>query len=158
MVILSFILDPSQDVPQACQLSNAIGIGHNFSKVSLFQVYNSIHSLDISCLSETFLDSNIQLDRPDLLMNDYTLDLDNYSNNVKRGKVCIYYKSCPPLRVLIISRLSECLLLEIILSGKSVISSAIYRSPSQSTNQFNNFLSKFEDNSFSIISKKPYLT
>ena len=90
-------------------------------------------------------------------MNDYTLVRDDHMNNNKR-EVCIYYKSRQPLRVLNISRLNYCLILEIKLNGKSVILSTLCRSPSQSTNKFDNFLSKFEDNLFSITLKKPFLT
>ena len=36
--------------------------------------------------------------------------------------------------------------------------STLYRSPSQSTDEFVNFLSKFEDSLFSTLSKKPLLT
>ena len=50
----------------------------NISKVNLPQAYNSIHTLNIICLSETFLDLSIQLDYPDLLMNDYTLVRDDH--------------------------------------------------------------------------------
>ena len=56
------------------------------------------------------------------------------------------------------SWLNVWLILEMKLNGKSVILSTLYRSPSQSTDEFDNFFSKFEDNLFSIISKKPFLT
>ena len=52
----------------------------------------------------------------------------------------------------------KCLILEIKCNGKSVILTTLYRTSSQSTDEFNNFLSKFEDNSFLIISKKNFLT
>ena len=50
-------------------------VAHNFSKVNLLQAYNSMRSFDITRLSETFFDSTIQLDHPDLLFNDYTISL-----------------------------------------------------------------------------------
>ena len=69
-------------------------MAHNFSKMNLLEVYNSIHSFDIICLSGTFLDSTIQLDHTDLLMNKWTLVYDDHLDIVKTGGVCIYYKSC----------------------------------------------------------------
>ena len=63
-----------------------------------------------------------------------------------------------PLRDPHISWLNECLILEIKLNGKSMILSTLYRSRSQSTDEFENFLSEFEDKLFSIISQKPVLT
>ena len=74
------------------------------------------------------------------------------TDNVKKGGVYIYYKSCLTSRVLIISRLNECLILEVKLNRKSVILSTLYRSLSQLTDEFDNFLSKLEDNLFYIIS------
>ena len=35
---------------------------HNFVKLALLKVYNSIHKFDLICLLETYLDSNILLD------------------------------------------------------------------------------------------------
>ena len=65
---------------------------HDFSQVKILQAYNSIHSFDINCLLETFLDSSIQLNHPDLLINDYALLRDDHSDNVNRGGVCITTK------------------------------------------------------------------
>ena len=64
----------------------------NFSKVNLLQVYDSVHCFDFICLSQTFLDSTIQLDYPDLVINDYTLVGDNHLDNVKRVGACIFYQ------------------------------------------------------------------
>ena len=86
MVILSLILVSSQVFCQACQY--AIG---KFSTIFFFlNVFNSISSFNFTCLSETLLDSSIQLDHPGLLMDKYTLVRNNHPDNVKRGEVCIY--------------------------------------------------------------------
>ena len=77
---------------------------------------------------------------------------------MKGGGACIYCNNCLPLRVLNIWRLNKYVVLEVNFNGKSVLLSSLNRSPSQSTDEFHNFLSKFEDNLFSIISKKPFLT
>lgn len=109
MVVLSLILVSSQVFCQACQY--AVG---KFSTLFFFK-----SSFNFTCLSETLLDSSIQLDHPGLVMDKYTLVRNDHPDNVKRGEVCIYYKNCFPLRVLKISRLYECLILEI--NEKSVI-------------------------------------
>ena len=123
----------------------------NVSKVNLPQAYNSIHTFNIICLSETFLDLSIQLDYPDLLMNDYTLVRDDHRIMSKEEEFTFITKVLTS-RVLIISRLNECLILEVKLNGKSVILSTLYRSLSQLTDESDNFLSKPEDNLFYIIS------
>ena len=46
---------------------------HNFSKISLFSAYNSLHKFDIICLSETYFDSSILPQDPNLEMPGYTL-------------------------------------------------------------------------------------
>ena len=50
--------------------------------MNLLEAHNSIHSTDIICLSETFSESTIQLDHPDLLMTDYTSVRDRHPDNV----------------------------------------------------------------------------
>ena len=90
-------------------------------------------------------------------MSDYTLVRDDHPDNVKRRGVSIYYKSCLPLHFLNISQLNEWLILEIKLNIKSAILSTLQRLVFQFTDEFDNFLSKFEENLFSIISKKNFL-
>ena len=87
---------------------------HNFSKVNLLEAHNSIHSSNVICLSEAFLYSTIHLNHPDLLIIEYMLLHDDHPNNVKRARVYMYYKSCPPLSVLNISRLNGHLILDLL--------------------------------------------
>ena len=49
-----------------------VELNPGLKSVNLLEACNSIHSFDIICLSETFLDLTIQFDHPDLLMNNYT--------------------------------------------------------------------------------------
>ena len=46
---------------------------HNFIKSSLLRVYISIDKIDIICLSETYLDSNISSDNDNLELPGYNL-------------------------------------------------------------------------------------
>ena len=131
---------------------------HNFSKVSLLEAYNSNHNFDIICLSETLLDSSIDSEDPCLAINRYTLVRADHPDDIKRGGVCIYYKSCLPLRVLNISKLNECLILELKLKRKTIVLSTLYRSPSQTADEFESFMKNFEVNLNSMMSKKPFLT
>ena len=89
VVTLSLILYTSQ-IFSICHWNLKSLAVHNFSIVNLLPAYNSIHSFDIICLSETFLDSTFQLDHPNLLMNNYTLVRNDHPDNVKRGGVSIY--------------------------------------------------------------------
>ena len=77
---------------------------------------------------------------------DNVLDIEGYRlvradhpNNIKRGGVCIYYKESLPVHVINIPYIKEALLLEINYNNKKVIISVIYRSSSQSTDEFEFF-------------------
>ena len=63
---------------------------HNFAKVSSLRAYNTLHKFDIICLSETYLDSSISSNDPELLLDGYELIRADHPMNLKRGGVCIY--------------------------------------------------------------------
>ena len=97
---------------------------------------------DFICLSETYLDSSV----PDSLLkiDGYNLVRADHPSDTKRGGVCIYYKESLPVRVINSSYFEEALLLEMAYHNKKVIVSVISRSPSQSINEFDSFLSILE--------------
>ena len=67
---------------------------HNYAKVFLLVAYIAIHKSDISCISETYLDSSTPSDDNNLEICRYTLVRSDQPSNNKRGGVCIYYQ-CP---------------------------------------------------------------
>ena len=108
---------------------------HNFIKVSLLIGYNSIHKFDIICLSV----------RSETLSNDENLNIPGYNliradhlSNTKRGGVCICFKESLPLR-LYVSYRNECICFEIMISNKLCNFISLYRSPSQSSDEFEDF-------------------
>ena len=115
---------------------------HNFSKLTQLKAYNAIYKHDFICLSENYLDSSI----PDNVLDieGYRLVRADHLNNIKRAGVCIYYKESLPVRVINIPYIKEALLLEMNYNNKELIISVIYRSPSQSTDEFESFLLNFE--------------
>ena len=64
---------------------------HNFIKLSLLHA----HNFDISCLSETYLDSNLSSNDSNLIIPGCNLYRADYTSNVKRLGICIYYKNLP---------------------------------------------------------------
>ena len=72
---------------------NLISISaHNYAKIFLLKAYLAVHRFDITCISETCLDSSTPSD-DNLEISGYTLvRSDHPSNNTIRG-VCIYYKA-----------------------------------------------------------------
>ena len=117
---------------------------HNSCKLSLLQAYNSIHNYDILCLSETYLNSTIDNDDRNLTLNGYKLVRADHPSNVKRGGVAIYYKESLAARIVDTSYLKESLLLEITLKAGKCFVATVYRSPSQSSDDFEIFLNEFE--------------
>ena len=89
-----------------------------FEKHSLLKTYNAIHNFGIICLSETFLNSSYSSDDHDLTLDSYKLIRADHPLNIKRGGVCIYYRESLPIKVVDVSQLNECLLIEIICNNQ----------------------------------------
>ena len=95
---------------------------HNFTKLSLLQAYNSVHNYDITCLSETYLNSSVSCDDDNLEIPGYNLIHADHPSDNRRGGVCVYYKNTLPLKLVNINYLQECLNFEIKIGNKYVIS------------------------------------
>ena len=113
---------------------------HNFSKLSLLSSYNSIFNYDLICLCETFLDSSFPHDDPRINLDGYDLIRADHPNDVKRGGVCVYVKNFLATKVCNISNLKECIIIELNLNNKKGYAITLYRSPSQSIDEFERFL------------------
>ena len=88
-------------------------LAHN--KLTLLEAYNTIHQYDILCISETYLDSSVSNDDTTLSLPGYNLGPSGHPGNVKRGRVCLYYKEKLSLRMINVSFLSQCVLCEVTL-------------------------------------------
>ena len=128
---------------------------HNFTKLSLLRAYVSLHKFDIICLSETYLDSSI--DDASLEISGYYLLRSDHSFNKKRGGICIYYKNFLPLKVTGVRLLEECIAFDLIISNKLCSFAALYRSPSQSQDDFATFSDNFEMTLDLVSKKNPFL-
>ena len=133
---------------------NSISV-NNFSKLSLLSAYNCIYQYDLICLSETFLDSSFLPDDKRLNLDGYNLVRADHPNNVKRGGTCVYVKNSLATRVCNISNLNECVTIELNLNNKKGYVIAVYRSPSQSIDEFDEFLINFEQTLHDISSLNP---
>ena len=131
---------------------------HNFIKLSLLSAYISVHNFDILCLSETYLDSTISTNDSNLIIPGYDLYRADHPSNVKRGGICIYYKNLLPLKVTNIQYLQECSNFEMKIGDKLCNFVALYRSPSQSQDEFEKFAKNFELNLDTVSANNPFLT
>ena len=131
---------------------------HNFSKISLLRAYNAIHNYDIICLSETYLNHDTLSDSDNLKIPGYELIRVDHPSNQKRGGICIYHKDFLPIKVNNISCLKECLNFSLSVYGKQCNITLIYRSPSQSSEEFDTFLSNFEFLLDHIANRNPFVS
>ena len=87
----------------------------------------------------------------------YNLVHSDHPSNKKRGGVCIYFKSYLPLRIININYFNECVRFELMLDDKLCNFIALFRSPSQSQDQFEFFKENLELNLESVVKNNPFL-
>ena len=117
---------------------------HDYQKVSILEAYNAIHHYDLVCVSETYLYSSILNDEKDILVKGYSLVRADHPSNTKRGGACIYYKESLCVRIIYIPNLTESILCQVTINNKTGYVLVVYRSPSQSSNDFEYFMSSFD--------------
>ena len=80
-----------------------------------------------------------------------------HPSDKKRGGVCIYYKSYLPLRIIDINYLNDCVRFELMVGDKLCNFIVLYRSPSQSQDQFEFFKENCELNLEPALGNNPFL-
>ena len=130
---------------------------HNYLKVSLLRAYVAIRKFDVVCLSETYLDSSNLTDDDNFNLPGYNVVRADHPSNTKKGGVCIYFKNSLPLKVLDIQLLQECINFEIKIADKICNFISLYRSPSQSKDEFESFADNLVAYSRLYRTQKPIL-
>ena len=115
-----------------------------------------MHKFDIICISESYLNSVTLSSDDNLNIPGYMSRGDHRSGN-RRGGVCIYYKESLPFKMFR-NYLQECICFDLKIGSKLCTFVSLYRSPSQSANEFENFLNKLNLTMESITQKNPFLT
>ena len=126
----------------------------NHSTVAALKAYNSIYKYDCVCITKTFLGYSFESDDKNLMSEGYNFIWSNHPSDTKRGGACIYYKESLAVRLVDITSLPGCLVCEVIIENKNWYFPVMYRSPSQSSIEFESFLSGFEDTLSSILFSK----
>ena len=130
---------------------------HNYSKISLLTAYISIHDFDIICLSETYLTSTTDINDGNLKIPGYIMYHVDHPSDVKRDGVCFCYKTMLPLKVLSTNFLQECINFEVCIGKKICRFIHFYRTPSQSQDEFHDFLTNLEVNLDDSFNSNPFL-
>ena len=143
MVILKSIQDQKKILSKCfscCHWNVNSILAHN--KLSLLTAYNSALNYDLICLTETHLDSAV--DPNNLLINDYKLFRADHPDNVKRGGVCLYYRENLTIQLVDTPYNEQCILCEINIQNTTSSVAVIHRSPSQYSNEFEEYLVNFD--------------
>ena len=129
----------------------------NYAKVFFFEAYIAVYQFDIICISRTYLDTSITSDDDNLEILGYKLMRSDIKSNSNRGGVSIYYKSALPLRVLDIYYLQESICFELKIGDKLCNFISLYRSPSQSQDEFEKLSENLEINLDRLFQNNPFL-
>ena len=113
---------------------------------------------NIICLSETCLNHDTLSGNDNLKIPGYELIRVNQPSNQKRGGICIYHKDFFPIKVNNVSCLKECLNFSLSVHGRQCNITLIYCSPSQSSEEFDTFLSNFELLLDYIANRNPFVS
>ena len=130
----------------------------NYSKVLALKAYNSTYKYDFICISETFLSSLFESDDKSLMLDGYNLIQSDHWSYTKRGDVRICFKESLTVCLVDITSLPECLVCEGTLQNKKGYVAVMYMSPSQSSIEFESFLSDFEGMLSSMLFSKSQFT
>ena len=149
-------LDSSQNFIICHWNLNSIA-AHNFSKINLLKTYLTIHKADIVSSSETCIDSSFLANDKNLVIQSYNLVRCDHRTNYKNGGVCIYYKDSLPFKIIYIQYLQECVNFHLIIGDKLCHFITLYRSPSQSHDEFNSFIKNLQLNLDKATTFNPYL-
>ena len=128
-----------------------------YKKVSLLSTFNSVHKLDIICLSKTYLNSGTWPDHDSLEKSDYNFIRKNNPCNIKRGGVRVYFKNIPPFKLINIKHLQECITFETRKGRKCCKFICLYKSSSQTNYKFESFWKNFELTWNKIHEENPFM-
>ena len=87
----------------------------------------------------------------------HTLVRSDKTSNSKRGSVCIYYKGFLPLGILNVQHLQKSICFELKIGDKTCNFLSLYRSPSQSQDDFETVTENFELNLENLVQRNPFL-
>ena len=139
-----------------CHWNLSSTTAHNYLEISLLRAYVSLHNFDVVCIS--YLDSTTALDDENLAITAYNLLRVDHASNSKRGGASVYYKSALALRLIDVHYLQECLVSEILIGGKSCNFISLYRSPSQSSDSFEEFADNLQLSLDETSNQNPFVT
>ena len=126
-------------------------------KIPIIEAYNSVHRYDIFAISETMLNSTVHND--DIFIKGLSREIyrSDHVNNIRIGGVCIYYREGLAIkRRRDLELLNEMVCAEVNVARKKILFSVLYRSPSQNSEEFDEFISRLQTVIDKVILDKLY--
>ncbi len=114
-------------------------------KIPLIEAYDSIYKNDIIAISESMLDSTIG--NEEICIEGYSKEIyrNDHPSNTKTGGVCLYFREGLPIkRRTDLELLQEMIVAEITFARKKIFFITVYRSPSQTSDQFEEFINQLQ--------------
>ena len=146
---------PINDTISFCSWNLNSICAHDFARISLIEAYNSVYEYDLIGIVETHLDSSVEESKIEL--DGYNFMKTNHPLDVKRGGVGLYVKDTFPAKERPdLETLPECIVCEFQLDRKKYFFVVLYRSPSQSQNEFQVFMNNFELMLSKMSDENPY--
>jgi exonuclease III len=126
------------------------------TKKDYIESIDSVHKFDIFGICESYLRGSIPPEKLNIQGFAEPLRADSKATGRARGGVCLYYKEHLPLRRREdLEILNELIVVEISLNRKKILIALTYRSPSQSPDQFNEWMAKLESLNDKMMAEKP---
>ena len=117
-----------------------------------------MYKFDIICIAELYLNSDTLSCDDKLNIPGYNMSHADHPSGNRHGVVCIYYEESLPTKMLIINYFQECTCFDLKIGSKLCTIVSLYKSPSQSANELENFLNKLNLTMELITQKNPFLT
>ena len=123
----------------------------------MIEAYNAVHHVDVIAISETMLDNSIS--EEDIFIQGFSREIyrSDHPSNTKTGGVCLYVREgLANKRRGDLELIQEMVVTEINIARKKLFFVAIYRSPSQNSEEFENFISRLQMAITRIQSERPH--
>ena len=148
-------LNPGPETLNFCCWNLNSLTAYNYLRLSLIEAYNSVYDYDLIGAFETHLDSSAEEEK--LILNGYSFIRQNHPQDIKRGGVGLYIKDSMPYKERSdIATVPECIVVQLQLNRKKFFFTIIYRSPSQSHEEYESFLINFELMLSKMFAENPY--
>ena len=126
-------------------------------KISLIEAYNSVHRFDVIALSESMLNSSVN--NEDIFIEGFSKEVyrSDHPSNSRKGGVCLYFREAlPNKRRVDLELLQEFIVAEITIARKKIFFITLYRSPSQNSEQFEEFVTNLQTTIDQIQRERPH--